>query len=371
MVINRMRYFRLPVIALSLASLALLAGRAVADLVWSPQTGWRVEGGVMEDFTTEDGRNALDLMNKARAAEEKGDTGDAIDLYEKVSKRYPSSVFAPEAFFRTGNLYYARKSYFKAFEAYQQVVSRYPNTPNFNEVIGRQYKIAAELGDGARNYIWGVIPGFKNRDRAVQYFEQTIANAPFSDYAPLSLMNVAKAHQRLGNTEEAIDALDRMINFYPRSVLAPDAYLKLAQTHSTLVDGPYYDQASTNEAITYYEDFMILFPGDPGVATAEKGLADMKNVLAESKMILADYYYKHRRNYRAARVLYNEAITVYPDSEIAARARERLTDVDARLAEITPAPTAAPGTTAAPGEQPEGAAPAKVDEKKRKRFFFF
>ncbi|HYC71119.1 MAG TPA: outer membrane protein assembly factor BamD [Opitutaceae bacterium] len=361
-----MRYSRLPALAFSVAVLALLAGRSAADLVWSPQTGWRVEGGVLEDFTTEDGRNALDLMNKARTAEEKGESGDAIDLYEKVAKRYPSSVFAPEAFYRIGNLHYARKSYFKAFEAYQQVVSRYPNTPNFNEVIGRQYRIAAELGDGARNHIFGIIPGFKNRDRAVQYFEQTIANAPFSDYAPLSLMNVAKAHQRLGNTEEAIDALDRMINFYPRSVLAPDAYLKLAQTHSTLVDGPYYDQASTNEAITYFEDFMILFPGDPGVGTAEKGLSEMKTVLAESKMILADYYYKHRRNYRAARVLYNEAITVYPDSEIATRARERLADVDARLAQMTPPPA-----PAAAGEKQPSDAPSRIDEKKRKRFFFF
>lgn len=366
MVITRMRSSRLPLFLLSLAALALFTGRAAADLVWSPQTGWRVEGGLVEDFTTEDGRNALDLMNKARAAEEKGDEGDAIDLYQKVSKRYPSSVFAPEAFFRMGNLYYQRKSYFKAFEAYQQVVSRYPNTPNFNEVVGRQYRIASDLADGARNHIFGVIPGFKNRDRAVQYFEQTIANAPFSDYAPLSLMNVAKSHQRLGNTEEAIDALDRMINFYPRSVLAPDAYLKLAQTHSTLVDGPYYDQASTNEAITYYEDFMILFPGDPGVASAEKGLSEMKSVLAESKMILADYYYRHRKNYRAARVFYNEAITVFPDSPIAARARERLTDVDARLAQQTPPPSATPAT---PGETPADA--PKPDEKKRKRFFFF
>lgn len=365
MVTIRMRPSLFPTLLFGLIAWSALAGPATADLVWSPQTGWRVEGGLMADFTAEDGRNALDLMNKARAAEEKGDRGEAISLYARVAKRYPSSVFAPEAYYRMGNLYYARNSYFKAFEAYQQIVSRYPNTPNFNDVIGRQYRIAADLADGARNRIFGVVPGFRNRDRAVQYFEQTIANAPYSDYAPLSLMNVAKAHQRLDNTEEAIDALDRMINFYPRSVLAPDAYLKLAQTHATLVDGPYYDQASTNEAITYYEDFMILFPGDSGVAMAEKGLAEMKSVLAESKMILADYYYKYRRNYRAARVFYNEAITVFPDSSIAARARERLADVDARLAEQTP-PAVTPAAT---GDQP--ATDPKPEEKKRKRFLFF
>ncbi len=365
MVSNHMRLSRLTTLVL----LLLAAGSLAAGIVWSPQTGWRVEGGVLEDFTGEEGRTALELMNKARSAEEAGQAGDAIDLYEKVTKKYPSSVFAPEAFFRLGQLRHEKHQYYKSFDAFQQIVSRYPSTERFNDVVGRQYRLASELGDGARNYLWGVIPGFRNREKAVEYFEQTLANAPHSDYAPLSLMNVAKAHQRLGNTEEAIYALDRMINFYPRSVLTPDAYLKLAGIHSSLVDGPYYDQAATNEAITYYQDFMILFPGDTGIGTAEKGLADMKKVLADSKMILADYYYKYRKNYRAARVFYNEAITVYPDSDIAARAREKLVDVDARLAQQTPAVTpAAGGEGDTTGEKP--AVEPKKEEKK-KRFFFF
>ena len=46
---------------------------------------------------------------------------------------------------------------------------------------------------------------------------------------------------------------------------------------------------------------------------------------------MADYYYKYRKNYKAAKVLYNEAITVYPDSDVAAQARTKLIDVDAKL----------------------------------------
>lgn len=344
-----------------LAALALLVTapfRLAASVVWSPETGWRVEGGLLSEFNGDDARNALDLMNKARASEEAGDKGKAIDGYQKVTKKYPSSVFAAEAFYRLAGLYHEKHQYFKAFDAYQQIISRYPNTEKFNEVVGKQYQIASQLADGARNYMWGVIPGFKNRERAVQYFEQTIANAPYSDYAPLSLMNVARAHQRLGDTEETIDALDRMINFYPSSVLTPDAYLKLAQTHASLVEGPYYDQASTKQAITYFEDFMIQYPNDTGIAAAEKGLAEMKRVLAQSKMILADYYLKHRKNYKAARVFYNEAITVYPDSEVAERARARLAEVDKKLADQPEPATTAP-------------AQDKKQEKKKKRFLLF
>ncbi len=179
--------------------------------------------------------------------------------------------------------------------------------------------------------IWGIIPGFRNREKALEYFETIVHTAPYSDYAPLSLMNASRGYKKIGESEAAIDALDRMINTYPRNVLTPDAYLKIAQTHSSLVDGPSYDQASTKQAITYYEDYMILFPGDAGMVSAEKGLANMKKVLAESKITMADYYLKYRHNYKAAKVFYNEAITVYPDSDIAAQARTKLAVVDAKL----------------------------------------
>jgi tetratricopeptide (TPR) repeat protein len=108
------------------------------------------------------------------------------------------------------------------------VISRYPNTKRFNEIVGEQYRIASAMLDGARGRMFfGLLPGFKSREKAIEYFETILANAPFSDYAPLSLMNIARGHQKLNQTEDAMDALDRMINNYPQSLLAPDAYLKL------------------------------------------------------------------------------------------------------------------------------------------------
>ncbi|MBX3735485.1 MAG: outer membrane protein assembly factor BamD [Candidatus Didemnitutus sp.] len=332
------------------------AARLSADLVWTPGQGWRIEGGALAGLSGEEGHNALEMMNTARNAEEKGSTRSAIKTYEKVAKKYPNSLYAGEALYRIGLLYEKRKQYFKSFESFQEMVMKYPSSQKFSQVIAEQYRIAQLLLDGARSYMWGVIPGFKNREKSVEYFEQIVHNAPYSDYAPLSLMNIARAHQKMGNTEEAIDALDRMINNYPKNVLTPDAYLKLAQTHSSLVDGAYYDQASTKEAITYYEDYLIQFPGDSGAGTAEKGLGDMKSMLAQSKMILADYYFKYRKNYTAAKVFYNEAITTYPDSPVAARARKMLVEVDSRLAGNKPQDVK--------DDQP--AAP-----KKKKRFWLF
>jgi outer membrane protein assembly factor BamD len=83
----------------------------------------------------------------------------------------------------------------------------------------------------------------------------------------------------------------------------------------------------------------------------------MKTILAKSKLTLADYYYKYRQNYKAARVFYNEAITVYPDSSVAAQARAKLVDVDARLAQQANLPA-------------DKNAPVPAQQKK-KRFWLF
>ncbi len=310
--------------------LAVITGSARADLVWTPQGGWKVEGdSVLKDLLPEEGRNALDSMNKARATEENGHHSSAMSSYEAVAKKYPHSIYAPEALYRAAKIRLERKQYFKAFDEFQNVVTNYPNSSHFDTIIGDQYRIANALVDGARNRYFGLIPGFKSRAKGIAYFEKILVSAPYSDYAPLALMNIAHGHQKLGEPDEAIDALDRMINNYPQSLLAPDAYLRLAQAHASLVEGPYYDQASTKEAITYFEDFMILFPSDTGVKTADTGLTDMKKVLAQSKIKIGDFYFYKRSNYKAARVFYNEAITSYPDSEVAKTARTRLEEVDA------------------------------------------
>lgn len=349
-----MRLFAVRAFLLS-SVLCLLSSVLRADLVWTRATGWQIEGGALSGLAGTEGRNALDQMNKARNAEESGSTHSAFKTYERIAKRYPNSIYAPEALYRAALMHLKRKEYTKAFDDFQQILARYPNTRRFNEIVGEQYRIASALLDGARGRMFfGLLPGFKQRDKALEYFETILANAPYSDYAPLALMNIARGHQKLGNTEDAIDALDRMINSYSQTLLAPDAYLRLAQTHSSLVDGPYYDQASTKESITYFTDFMLLFPADSNIAAAEKGLDGMKTMLAESKMKIGDFYFYKRSNYKAARVFYNEAITAYPESAIAAKAKAKLVEVEAKAA-----------------NQPVPAAPGAEPAKKKKRFLFF
>jgi len=269
---------------------------------------------------------ARDLMAEANRAREAGRTTSAARLYRRLARAYPASSFAPHALFHAGKIEFERGRYRQAFDAYQALLRGYPDFPNFNQIVSDQFELASRLMDRRKRFLfikWG------DSENAIGFFEQLIANAPYSDYAPLALMNLAQIHSSRGDTAEAIDALDRMINFYPNSMLAPDAYLKLAEIYADMVNGPAYDQGATREALSYYDDFLILYPDSPQVARGEKGRDEMREVLARSKFDIGRYYFRFRRNYEAARIFFNEAITVSPESPSATRAREYLARIEA------------------------------------------
>lgn len=300
-----------------------------ADLVWDAQGGWRVEGGVFASAAdSPEGRSAKTLMDSARRAENDGKERKALKDYKRVIKRYPTSIFASEALFRSAKIYEGQSKFIRAFRNYQRIVTEHPAFPRFNEVLGLQYAIADQLAKGTRPRYFGIVPGFKQRAKGLEFYETVVVNAPFSEYSPIALMNAASGYSRAGDRDFAIDALDRMINNYPESFLTPDAYLRLAAAQASITQGPPYDQASTQLALTYFQDYMILYPGEPDVAVASEGFATSRALLAESKMTMGDFYYKYRSNYTAAKVFYNEAVTIYPDSETAERARRLLATIE-------------------------------------------
>lgn len=270
---------------------------------------------------------AQPIYEEAIQADQKGNKGKALRLYKKIYKKYPAADFAGQALYNSGIIFYDRQSWKKAFSVFQTILIYHPDFPKFNELIDYQFRIALAVAEG-KNVRWLFVIPYKALNRATGYFEIIISNAPYSDMAPLALMNVALIHQHKGQIAEAIDALDRLINNYPSSLLADDAYLSLAETFSTLVQGPNYDQGATREAISYFEDFLILFSQNEEISKAEQGLAEMEDVYARSKLVIGQYYFKHRRWYQAAEIFFNEAITIAPESNAAGTAREYLVRIE-------------------------------------------
>jgi len=280
------------------------------------------------DASDQSNEIAESLLETAKAKYAAGKLRAAKRTLKKIIKEHSASPAAGEALTIRARIYMAKSLWIKGFDDLQKVVTKHANYEKFDRVIADQFDCATALMEGARGRILWIFPGFKQYGTSAKQFEQIVRNAPYSDYAPLALMNIALVSEQINEPEEAIDALDRLINYYPQSMLAPDAYYNLAQTYSDLVQGYEYDQGSTRRAISYYEDFLILFPSSHLTGEVEANLRNMENLLASSRLNLGDFYYYFRNNNTAALVFYNEAITIEADSEAAAEARLRIADIE-------------------------------------------
>lgn len=294
-----------------------------AELVWDPNNGWRTEPGdglviKSEDFPS------LELMNEARSAQEDGKFSTAIAKYSKVCKEHRDSVFAPEAYYQTGKIREQKRQYKAAFKAFESVIDKYPQYPGFTKVLHEQFDLASLVKGGARPYYFGLIPGFKDRNSAIDYYRNVVRTAPYSDLAPLALLNISELFLRDRKPADAIDTLESLIDGYPDSEYTPGAYLKVAKIYSGLSKSTKHDQGAIKEAVHYYEDFLILYPTDERVAEVESKLDEMKTRLAQSKIDIGDFYFNSRNNPIAAVIMYKTAITCYPDSAIAQVAQDKI-----------------------------------------------
>lgn len=308
----------------------LALGANAANLTWEPANGYQSDEVELSGLLPQEIQRVLDWMNSGRKAEEKKGFRRALRKYKRVHKKYPKSQYAPEALYRTSQIRLKQNKIDRAFEAFELIAYVYPSFGSFNDTIGDMYKIAVRRQESYRVKIFGIFPGFLNYDRAIQYFERIVVIAPYSDYATLALMNVAQIWAKRKNETMAIYSLDRLITNYPSSFLTPDAYIQLANTHRSLVRGPFYDQSNTEDAITFFEDFLIQFPSNTRVDEAEEGLEDSQNMMALSKVKIGDFYFRKRADFHAAKVLYNEAITIAPTSRSAEMARTKISMIEAK-----------------------------------------
>lgn len=314
-------------------------GSARAELVWTADKGWQVRGGVLANVVGENVnvQNALEAMNEGKKALDEGDYWVALGYYKIVVNDYPNSIFAPEAYYQMSQAYLKRGQFMNAYESLQEIVKKYPDYPRFNQIVGAQYDVAATIQGGATPYLWGWFPWFTNYNDAIKIYESVVKDAPYSDYSPIALMNISLIAESEDKPDTAFDALDRLINNYPNSMFASDAYLQMAKVYRSLVEGADYDQAPTRNAISFFRDYLILFPNESQVAHAEEGLESMEDTYARSRLVIGDFYYNYRNNGVAASIFYNETITIAPNSRAAEEAKERLKKIRAGIpAPMTP-----------------------------------
>ena len=272
---------------------------------------------------------AMSVVAYAQAQDDATDA--ALSSFSEIILLFPDSDFAAEALYQRGRIYSARRQFADAFDCFSALEDAYPASPRVDDAIIQAYLVTEMVRKGVRPLKGGWLPWFKDRTKALEYYDRLYEMAPHLPISPRLLYHKGKFAFELSRewfsfdkTLDAIDAFERMISIYPDAKFVPEAYMELARTYEAGIVGADWDQLSTRRAINYYTDFYSLFPEHPLAEFAYEKTVTLTNLLAANRLVFGDFYYSRHNNLRAAMTFYNEAVTLAPDSPAGIAAQDRL-----------------------------------------------
>ncbi|MDR2377592.1 MAG: outer membrane protein assembly factor BamD [Puniceicoccales bacterium] len=259
--------------------------------------------------------NLRKSYEEACGLQERGEARRARRLFQQLENAR-DATWSPLALWQIASIYEVSHQYLYAVNQLRKILDQYPDYEYFNDVVERIFQIAAQLQSGQRPHYFGLIPGFRDPKSAIDFYQNVVQRAPSSPWSAQALLCIAQIEREQKRPHKAIEALDRLMDRYPQSALAPEAYLFTAEIYESLVLSPEYDQGALGEALSYYEDFSFLFPEHEKCRWAQGQIAHLKASLARAKIHMGDFYYFSQNNWPAADLLYGEALVLHPSREI-------------------------------------------------------
>ncbi len=257
---------------------------------------------------------------------ESGQTNSALAAYRNFLKTYPASSLASKAQYRVAELLDAQGNSNRAFDAYQTLISRYPDTPEFEQAVAQQVIIANQYLQGKRMDFLG-IPVLPGGERAQQMYEAILKNAPYSKYAPIAQFNLGLSLERQKLVPAARQAYQTVLDKYPNSDVADDALYQIAYIYMrTGLSGQSQDLSSLVLAKETFEDFLLQYPNSEKAPQAKDNLVEIGAKESGDLMTIAKYY-DWSKDYKAAIIYYNDIVRKMPNSPDAALAKTRIEEL--------------------------------------------
>lgn len=271
-----------------------------------------------------------EAYDRAAVLDEAGSRGRAISRYKRFIKEFPVSPLAAEAQFRIAALYEGVGRPTRAFEEYQKLVTKYPDTRHFEDAVRSQVEIANAFLAGKKAKFLG-LPILPATDRAEEMYVSILENAPYSRNAPVAQFNLGITYERQGLAKESAAAYQRVLDRYPNSSIADDALYQIAYVYMRLGEsGRSEDLSALVGARNTFEDFLFQYPESEKAPQAEDNLASITDKESGDLLAIARFY-DRKKDYRAAAIYYNDVIRRSPDAGAANDARARIEELRAEV----------------------------------------
>ncbi|HOJ33224.1 MAG TPA: outer membrane protein assembly factor BamD [Candidatus Hydrogenedentes bacterium] len=295
---------------------------AVAQWTWTPQTKRWINLKRLPKETPEL------QVEYARSLMLQGEYKKALRETNKFKSFYGDTAFADENQFLRGEIRMAQGDYKDAAKEFQQVITGYPDTDRFQDVIKKQYEIGDLLFEkGQKRLKRGWWIPFRKRpfSAAIEVYRMVIDNQPFTEAAAEAQYKVGLCHFTLKEYVEAAYEYRRVVEEYGNSEWVDEAAYGLAECYYAASRPPEYDQSPSLLAITAIDDFKRRFPSDERLQTLEPKRTEMRERVAQQRLKTAQFYEK-RRKFDAARICYEVVVEQFPETTAAEKAKTWLTE---------------------------------------------
>lgn len=249
----------------------------------------------------------------------------AIKEFNKLVKSYPRSREAAEAQYYVGRSQEEMGDFSAAHKAYQVVIDKYPFSERAAEIVENQFNMAVNLMEGkyARSKWAQVVSGDY---QVIEIFRQVIKNAPYGKHAGEAQYKIGLYLKEKKLYQEARDEFEKTINDYPNTEWAKAAKYQIAVTDSIRGTDIQRDQQNTSTAVSEFKEFIEAHPDTELSDKAKEHVATLREKEAENSFLIAEFYVK-QKNYKAAKVYYNEIVNEYNDTLWAKKALERIQEL--------------------------------------------
>lgn len=273
--------------------------------IWTPKTGkWINPKTAVKPTPKEQFEYSMAFYNEKKYE-------DAKREFKKLIKSYPKSFEASESQYYLGLTEEAQGNLYEAYLAFQKVIDKYPFSERIQEIIEREYKIAEAFISGEKRKALGITLPVENP--AIEILTKVIENSTYGPLAPKAQYKLGIVLKGLLRYYEAEDAFNKVISNYPNSEWVEPAKFQIASCRAAVSRGADYDQGAAEEAKQKFEDFVKEHPDAVLTQDAEKNIGMLMDKEAEASYNAARFYEK-QKEYKAAKIYYNDIIENYPDS---------------------------------------------------------
>lgn len=320
---------------LLLALTAMLPFRSPAPLIYIPGEGWYYESaGQTAKWQRPRAKEQLEVAEQAFTNQ---DYTVTLHASHRILRVWPLSDYAPRAEYLVGRCLETQHKDEAAFNAYQQIIDKYPKSGQYNEVIWRQYEIANRFLGGEWFKLWNLIPLYPSMDETAKLYDRIVTNGPYSDVAPHAQLRIGAAREKQKDYADAVKAYETAADrYHDQPAIASDAMYRTGVAWEKQADTAEYDQGAAAQAIAAYTDFITFYPDDKRVADAQRAIAKLKAEQVRGNFQIAKFY-ESGHKWAGAIVYYNAVLQLDANSPLAAQARQRIDVLKPRLPAATPA----------------------------------